>query len=78
MEIELYDSELNRIISRPKWLANIILSANHIKDGRRFCLKSEMSEYVHFAPQTAKRVEDQPKDATRRRTRTNVNENPEQ
>lgn len=70
MKIELYDSVLNAIVLKPQWLAKHMLSTNHIKDGKRYCLKSEMSDYVHFAPSQ------QP--AKRGRKPQNINENNDQ
>lgn len=75
MKVSIYDSELNRIISRHKWLADIMLRENHIKNGKRYCLESEMSQYVHFAPTQAKVVkESEPTEETsakRGRPKTN-------
>lgn len=36
-----------------------MLASAHIKDGKRYCLESEMDKYVHFAPDR-KVIKDQP------------------
>ena len=61
-KVLLFDVQTNSYITISEWAAVHKLKNKHIKDGGRYCLASEVEQYINIPPaRPGKKAEEKPK-----------------